>query len=58
MLSDAFLVGFQEAKEPKLEDLKDLNMDNVSALIVKWVSPVEQVSPFKLGDVQKTIAQM
>ncbi|EKX40434.1 hypothetical protein GUITHDRAFT_164665 [Guillardia theta CCMP2712] len=48
----------EEAKEPKLEDLKDLNMDNVSALIVKWVSPVEQVSPFKLGDVQKTIAQI
>ncbi len=32
--------------------------EGFSALVVKWLSPVEQLSPFKVGQIQKLIAQI
>jgi hypothetical protein len=32
--------------------------EGFSALVVKWLSPVEQLSPFKVGQIQKLVAQI
>ena len=32
--------------------------EGFSALVVKWLSPVEQLSPFKVGQIQKLISQI
>jgi len=34
------------------------SFEGFSALVVKWLSPVEQLSPFKVGQIQKLIAQI
>jgi hypothetical protein len=35
-----------------------LSFEGVSALVVKYLSPVEQLSPFKVGQIQKLIADI
>ena len=32
--------------------------ESVSALVVKYLSPVEELSPFKLGNIQKLISDI
>ena len=35
-----------------------LSFESVSALVVKYLSPVEQLSPFKVGQIQKLISDI
>ena len=35
-----------------------LSFESVSALVVKYLSPVEELSPFKLGNIQKLISDI
>lgn len=37
---------------------ESLSFESVSALVVKYLSPVEQLSPFKLGQIQKLISDI
>jgi len=37
---------------------ESLSFESVSALVVKYLSPVEQLSPFKVGQIQKLIADI
>jgi len=45
------------ADDPKKEE-ESLSFESVSALVVKYLSPVEQLSPFKVGQIQKLIADI
>merc|ERR1712205_232496 len=47
----------EEKKEESLS-FENLSFESVSALVVKWLSPVEQLSPFKVGQIQKLIADI
>merc|ERR1712127_793073 len=42
----------EESKE------ESLSFESVSALVVKYLSPVEQLSPFKVGQIQKLISDI
>jgi len=47
------------ADEKKDENFEiPTSFEGFSALVVKWLSPVEQLSPFKVGQIQKLIAQI
>jgi len=45
------------AEETKEEEFT-LSFESVSALVVKYLSPVEELSPFKLGNIQKLISDI
>jgi len=44
------------AEEENKEE--SLSFESVSALVVKYLSPVEQLSPFKVGQIQKLISDI
>merc|ERR1712216_593308 len=53
-------MGKEQALNMSAEETKEeeftLSFESVSALVVKYLSPVEELSPFKLGNIQKLIS--